>query len=99
MFFEAKLMKTAGASTVVPLLVLLGLLAVASAGCQSRAPAVKEGESNNLAKIQTAYDSATRKLGRPPANLEELNPHLRELGDPTELLRSPRDGQPYVILW
>ena len=31
--------------------------------------------------------------------LEEIKPHLATLGDPEVLLVSPRDGQPYVIVW
>ena len=68
------------------------------AGCSS-SPAVKPDETQNLRKIQTAYDAAARQLGRPPANLDELRPHLASLGDADAILRSPRDGQPYVIVW
>ena len=68
------------------------------AGCSS-SPAVKPDEARNLHKIQTAYDAVARQLGRPPANLGELRPQLEPLGDPEQILRSPRDGLPYVILW
>lgn len=36
---------------------------------------------------------ATNKLGKPPANLEQLRPHLQKHGDVNALT------QPYVILW
>jgi hypothetical protein len=67
--------------------------------CSGPPPAVKQNEADNLVKIQTAYNLATKELGRPPANLDELLPRLKQHGDPDTLLRSPRDGQPYVINW
>jgi len=39
------------------------------------------------------------KNGRPPANAKEAWPFLQEQGDPETLLKSPVDGQPYVVLW
>lgn len=52
-----------------------------------------------LGAIQYAYQKAAQKLHRPPAKLEEIRPYLTELGNPEELLVSPRDGKPYVIVW
>jgi hypothetical protein len=43
-------------------------------------------------------DQATTKLGRPPARVGELRPFLEQVGDPEQILRSPRDGLPYVII-
>lgn len=34
-----------------------------------------------------------------PASLADLAPYLKEAGNPDELSTSPRDGQPFVILW
>lgn len=34
-----------------------------------------------------------------PASLADLAPYLKEAGDVGELSKSPRDGQPFVILW
>jgi len=59
---------------------------------------VKRGDGDNLSKIQRAYDLAVKSLGRPPARVEELRPFLKDAGDPDQILRSPRDGQPYVVL-
>ena len=53
----------------------------------------------NLASINGAYSKATRTLGHPPKNRAELEPFLKELGDPEKILVSPRDGAPYVIVW
>ena len=52
-----------------------------------------------LQAINGAYMKTTQKLGRPPKNAEELRPALQESGDPDELLRSPTDGQEFVIVW
>jgi hypothetical protein len=80
---------------------LLYLLACAAlAGCaRAPLPAVKQEDTANLSTIGLAYNRATDKLGRPPKDLEELKPFLKELGDPEAILRSPHDGQPYVILF
>src|SRR5262249_48330528 len=56
-------------------------------------------EKANLSTIGRAYYAATEKMGHPPANEEQLRPFLRALGDPAEILRSPRDGEPYVIVY
>src|SRR5262245_17614920 len=76
----------------------LGLLI---AGCSSKPADVGSGEdeTEHLARIGRAYDAATKRLNRPPADVEQLKPFLREFGDPEAALRSPRDGQPYVIVF
>ena len=53
----------------------------------------------NLSHIVMAYIDANEKLGRPPKNAEELKPYLKEFGNPEELLVSPNDGEPYVVIW
>lgn len=67
-------------------------------GCQ---PPVREVPAvyQNLKAISTAYLTATDDLGHPPRNMEELTPFLKRAGDPEKMLRSPNDGEPYVILW
>jgi hypothetical protein len=73
---------------------------LASAGCGSKSPDPASITCyENLGAINGAYARATQKLGRPPANAEELVPHLKEVGDPATILKSPRDGEPYVIFW
>jgi hypothetical protein len=76
------------------------LISLSVAGCtRTTLPAVKQQDTANLTTISLAYNRATDKLGRPPKDLEELRPHLKDLGDPDAILRSPHDGQPYVILF
>lgn len=81
--------------------VLLAILLSASAGCSSKpsADVAAVDETENLYKIERAYDAATKRLNRPPADVEQLKPFLREHGDPDTILKSPRDGQPYVIIF
>jgi len=57
------------------------------------------GSTQNLRQIGAAYVKALDKLERPPNNVEELKPFLKEFGDPATILRSPDDGQDYKILW
>jgi hypothetical protein len=53
----------------------------------------------HLRNIEAAYEAATNQLGRPPASEAQLRPYLKRYGNPDDLLRSPRDGRPYVIQW
>ena len=71
-------------------------------GCSSTPEQVALSQAakiGNLQKIRVAYDTATEKLGRPPANEKEAWPFLEALGDPGEILKSKVDGEPYVVLW
>ncbi len=51
-----------------------------------------------LIALGQAYVQTFAK-GKAPTKLADLEPALKALGDPDELARSPRDGQPFVILW
>jgi hypothetical protein len=53
----------------------------------------------HLQSINGAYVKTTQKLGRPPKDAQEIRPALQEIGDPDQLLRSPSDGQEFVIIW
>src|SRR5262249_425176 len=37
--------------------------------------------------------------GRGPKDAAELRPFLQAFGDPDDLLTSPNDNQPFVIIW
>ena len=75
---------------------LLGLMV--ATGCRP-APAVNSDEQERLGALFAAYADARAKLGRPPQSLEELRPHLATYGASDEILISPRDGTPYVLVW
>src|SRR6516164_5123126 len=72
---------------------------IALTGCSSAHPVVNQKDAENLTRIGAAYDRATKQLGHPPQNPEQLKPFLKEYGDPETILRSPQDRLPYVILW
>ena len=85
---------------VFPLLILLVLVA-ALPGCAKREPPVDEGELN-LRRIMQAYHFSMEPHGRPPRKVEDIKRQFKEIGetrDPDVILRSPRDGEPYVILF
>lgn len=76
------------------LICVLGL-----AGCSESGPRTDDAELN-LRRIVQAYEQAS--FPRLPANVGDLKGQFKELGDkrdPEVILRSPRDGQPYVILF
>lgn len=84
-----------------------GILAfIASAGligCSSKkSQRTEEPGVTNLRKIGQAYDYFTQEKHRAPQNDEELKPMFKELNDntdPDDILRSKRDGQPFVIYY
>lgn len=81
---------------------LVALVALAVAGCSSRSGPQEEPAAFRLRKIGQAYELAADLRNRPPRKVDELERMFKELGetgDPAELLRSPRDGQPYVIIF
>jgi hypothetical protein len=76
---------------------LLGF--IASSGCGSsvqQIPPTKEVEL--LYKVQSGYEIAYSKLGHPPKDFAELQPHLNGIATEQELV-SPNDKLPYVILY
>jgi len=75
-------------------LAVLGL-----AGCGTKvAPEPPKGSVHaNLEAICNAYRKASMELKR-PAKLEEFKNALKGYGDPEQLLISPRDGQPFVLV-
>jgi len=74
-------------------------LAVAGCGPSGGVDGPVDASRQNLQKIGVAYAQATTRLKRPPKNLSDLLPSLKEQGEPAEILRSPDDGEEYVILW
>jgi hypothetical protein len=78
-----------------------GFLLLTVTGCAPSVPqpALNPAHTENLTKIERAFDQAFEKLGRAPENADQLKPFLQEYGEPEEILRSPHDGQPYEIIW
>jgi hypothetical protein len=83
-----------------PRAIFMMLAAITLGGCSANAPPAPHfADTENLSKIERAYHADLQKLGRPPANADQLKPYLKEFGDPDAILRSPRDGEPYVIIY
>jgi hypothetical protein len=79
---------------------LLPFVALFAVGCtsgevQSTIPPSVE----NLRSVRDGYFEARRALERPPRSKEELVPYLKKFGDPAQLLRSPDDGEDFVIVY
>jgi hypothetical protein len=78
----------------------LALLVLGLNGCGSGPDVVPFSDAEEeLTSIAMAYGDAHSKLGRGPKNAEELKPFLKTFGDPDDLLFSPNDSQPYVVVW
>ena len=73
------------------------------AGCSSSPVTVQapmDATQERLIKIKLAYSHFLSEKGVPPRSVEDIRPLLAAGGDnPDELLRSPRDGQPFEICW
>jgi hypothetical protein len=84
-----------------PTLFGAALVLLSPVGCGSAEPKVipLTKSEDNLKFVALAYKDAFTRLGRPPKNEVELKPFLKDFGDPDELLVSPNDGQPYVVVW
>jgi hypothetical protein len=70
------------------------------AGCSShKGPAQLNKDEEALVQVGLAYRDASNALKRGPESIKELKTYLKKYGDPDALLVSPRDGQPYQIVW
>jgi hypothetical protein len=82
------------------LLVGVVLLLCSFTGCGSGPKVIPFSQAEKtLSSIALAYMEAHARLGHGPKNADELKPFLKDFGNPEELLVSPNDGQPYVIVW
>ncbi len=88
----------------------LGVLAlIALPGCKSDPPEVPVAETNLRAVFEAFRGYAQEASERPeefegremPTSETDLHKYLKEQGyeNPEEALKSPNDGQPYVIYW
>jgi hypothetical protein len=82
---------------------MVGLLLVAVAGCggQPTVVATPLPEAHaRLGAINAAYEAFYDKHGRTPRNEQELRTMLvSQEQDADKVLRSPRDGEPFVICY
>ena len=70
-------------------------------GCsQSSSNMPKPNDFSLLRGVVSTYRVANSSLGHPPQNIDELKSVLAPLlKDPSEVLRSKRDGEDFVIIW
>lgn len=71
-------------------------------GCSGGPDKDPEPSRTRLRRIAQAYDMAIELGGRPPKDAEALKRYFKEIGateDADAVLYSPRDAQPYVILF
>ncbi len=73
----------------------------AIAGCGDRRPrgSLSLGAEQELTYIALAYGDAHGASAAVPTDADELKPYLKTFGDPDDLLVSPNDGKPYVVVW
>lgn len=77
---------------------LCGVL-LAIVGCGTPPPAIPQSTTDNLYTLYEAFDKASTTLKRGPKDLDELKKFLPPDKNVDELLISPHDGQPYVLVW
>ena len=76
------------------------MLLVASGCAKPPTPPPEDPTEKNLRLVTMAYLQYVARKQAPPANANDLAPVLAEMGcNPEETLRSPRDNQPFVMLW
>ncbi len=75
---------------------ILGLLV--AAGCSRARPVEPNQTEARLLKIGNAYRNATARLRHAPKDFQELQPNLGK-GATEDLLRSPNDGEKFVVIW
>jgi hypothetical protein len=83
---------------VVPVIAAACLLG----GCGRRVAVTDEAETkaqDALRAVAAAYNAAIAKRGKPPAGPDDIKPFLPEGAALDDALRSPRDGQPFVVIW
>jgi hypothetical protein len=81
-------------------LVIAALGIAAAIGCQSGTEIPPPTDPSMLRGIIRIYAIATRDLGRPPQNIEELKAIYAQVdSDPSKYVRSNRDGEEFVVVW
>ena len=77
---------------------LVGVLALEGCSKTGKVEAPLNPTEENLQKIGKAHVQSCYRLGRPPKDIEELKPSF-EGEFSNDLLRSPNDGEDFVIIW
>jgi hypothetical protein len=73
---------------------------LAAVGCHDPSKVPPPTDPSMLRGIIRVYGIATRDLGRPPQNIDELKAVYAEADDdPSKYVRSNRDGEEFVVVW
>jgi len=67
--------------------------------CNRTLPAIPDSTLDRLYILSDAYLAAANALDRAPKNMRELAKYLPPDQSATDLLNSPNDGKPYVLVW
>lgn len=81
---------------------LLACLPACLCGCGRKAVVADEAEARAqeaLRGVAAAYNAVIARRGKPPAGPDDIKPFLAEGTSLDDALRSPRDGEPFVIVW
>jgi len=76
----------------------LGLSGCSGCGSQVNVIPLSPAEKE-LMWIAMAYQDAFSQHERPPKSADDIKPFLKRFGDVEDLLVSPNDSQPYVVVW
>lgn len=69
-------------------------------GCGRHTAPPPPDDPSKLRGVTTLYALATRDLGKPPSDMEQLKQVLAPAAkDPASLLVSSRDGQEFAVVW
>ena len=85
----------------VTTLVSIGTVLIGITGCSETVVSNKPLDLTQakLLKVNMAYSQYTRAKGKPPKGPTDIKSFLAKMGDPDDLLKSDRDGQPFVVCW
>jgi hypothetical protein len=86
------------------LMVGLAVCLPCTGGCNSSAPIVVINKNSDptrdrLIHLGYAYREAVTRTGRLPKNIDDIRPIMSETSVTNESLVSPRDGQPFEVVW
>lgn len=68
-------------------------------GCEKKNPEIPKPALDRMQTIYSTYLKVTDSLGRPPKDAEEFKRGLPSNVDAQDLLTSPHDGKPYVLVF
>ena len=68
-------------------------------GCEKKNPEIPKASLDRMHTIYETYVKVTDSLKRPPKDLDEFKRGLPSNVDAKDLLTSPHDGKPYVLVF